>query len=98
MLLMPARLQYSHSSQESVVTCDFFFDPSASSFSFPDMMIISLKKVCGDFMVLESPPPCPPVDPDDVSALTQKNIQWISLNKVFGDFMVLESTEFNVRP
>ena len=29
-------------------------------------------------MALASPPPRPPVDPDDVNALNSKNIQWIS--------------------
>ena len=39
------------------------------------VIIISPNEVFGDIMVLASPPPPrPPVDPDDVSALTRKNI------------------------
>ena len=34
--------------------------------------IISPNEVFGDIMVLASPPPRPPVDPDDVNALIQK--------------------------
>ena len=37
------------------------------------IIIISLNEVFGDIMVLTSPPPRPPVDPDNVSALTRTN-------------------------
>ena len=44
-------------------------------------IIISPNEVFGDIMVLASPPPRPPpVDPDDVNALTRTNIQWIPFN------------------
>ena len=36
-----------------------------------DIIIISPNEVSGDIMVLASPP-SPPVDPDDVNALTRK--------------------------
>ena len=35
-------------------------------------LVISPNEVFGDIMVLASPPPRPPVDPDDVNALTRK--------------------------
>ena len=41
-------------------------------------VIISPNEVFGDIMVLASPPPCLPVDPDDVNALDSKNIIWFS--------------------
>ena len=38
-----------------------------------ELFIISPNEVFGDIMVLASPPrPRPPVDPDDVNALTRK--------------------------
>ena len=41
-------------------------------FSVARKLIISPNEVFGDIMVLASPPCPPPVDPDDVNALTRK--------------------------
>ena len=42
------------------------------------VIIISPNEVLGDIMVLASPRPRPPVDPDDVNTLNSTNIQPIS--------------------
>ena len=53
-------------------------EPSRSPKYKKYILIISPNKVFGDIMVLASPPPRPPVDPDDVNTLNSQNIQWIS--------------------
>ena len=47
-------------------------------------IIISLNEVFGDIMVLASPPPRPPVDPDKVNTLTQKIFNASLSNLIWG--------------
>ena len=51
---------------------------------YPISFIISPNEVFGDIMVLASPPPRPPVDPDDVNALIRKIFNVSLSNFIWG--------------
>ena len=87
LIINKCKNRYSNKTDDSVhirtqVNIDpvyFTFSPeNYASFAQSWTVIISPNEVFGDIMVLASPPPRPPVDPDDVNALNSKNIQRIS--------------------